>query len=1222
MGFTIVGEKMISLYNQDIIDVNQIQNVLYKKQNKLNKIIDTYIDSIKINSYIESTKKNSLFFNNPLNKLDNKEFIVLIFRNDSIKYWTDNSITIPHRYSNSDLLSPVVELNNGWYILNSKKFKNINIVGLVLLKHKYSIQNKYLENLFQEKFGIPSSIKISMIPLSHSFDILDKQNNYLFSLAPSSDNTEHLDYPYFFGILNFIALLLIILYIHQKFIEISLSKKSNLWLVLIFIILIFVRYLMIKYKLPSHLYLLPIFEPEHFAVTLWYSSLGDFLINSIIILFFSKNIFIAIRPGKISRFLFRKPKNISYIIIFIFIIFSFVLYEYINSLLKSLIYNSSISFSAYKILDIDLFSFIGFIIIALLISSFIIFLDNLILFIKKHASIKVYIIIFLKSFVIIILSVVISNYDMPILSFGYIAAIFIIISVIRYRNIKFQYYSYILLILVTSIFLAIFIYTNTNAKEIEKRKILVSSLANERDLIAEHILSDIELSIPNDESIESYIQRQSSHQLSDISNHMMRRYINGYMEKYELDVSICAKSEKLEKIAVYENCVNNKKQLIEKYGIPIDNSNYYFLDNLSGSISYLGIHDFISEKNDSIIKLYFSLNSKLISQELGYPDLLLDTKIDKISPLSNYSYAKYRNNKLVMRSGNFSYNLTNKAFKTSSSGYSFINYDFYDHTIYNINENNSIILSSPQISKIDLVISFSYIFVFFSLIMSLILIIVNIKGLLKELRLNFRSKLQFSMVLILLLSFLTIGSVTLYFTMEQYSTKHEQTIREKLESLVTELEQKLGNETSLNANWKTNKYLHLDELLSKFSFVFFSDINLYDLKGNLLATSRPEVFNSGLIGKKINHIAFRQLVVNHKAKFIHNENIGKLNYSSAYVMFNNNDNKPLAYINLPYFTKPSVLREELSNLIVTFVNLYVFLLLVAIVTAVAMSTRIMQPLQVIQNSFKEIEIGKTNKPIVYNSDDEIGGLVKEYNRMVKELANSAKLLGKSERESAWREMAKQIAHEIKNPLTPMKLSVQFLQRSWQNNDENFSLRLDRVCKTLIEQINTLSAIATEFSAFAKMPKAHNEEVNIISKIENTVQLFSNTENITIITKLNNHKQLNIVADKEQISRVFINLIKNSIQAVPTDVKGVIEIEVTINNNKVLVKIEDNGTGISEDQKEKLFTPSFTTKTSGMGMGLPIVKNIIENANGTIWFETELKKGTKFFVEFSLKKYDS
>jgi len=431
----------------------------------------------------------------------------------------------------------------------------------------------------------------------------------------------------------------------------------------------------------------------------------------------------------------------------------------------------------------------------------------------------------------------------------------------------------------------------------------------------------------------------------------------------------------------------------------------------------------------------------------------------------------------------------------------------------------------------------------------------------------------------------------------------------------------LAFENDLRSGWATDDYRNLDELLQKFSNVFYTDINLYDPEGDLLATSRAEIFIRELKGIKIDPVAYSQLVINSRNEFVHEEHIGSLKYLSAYVPFKNNENKLLAYLNLPYFTKENVLASEISNLVVAIVNFYVILITISILLAVFLSNEITRPLRMIQDKISTFTLGKTNEKINYETKDEIGSLVKEYNHMVDELTESAELLARSERESAWREMAKQVAHEIKNPLTPMKLSVQHLERSWKNNPEEWEKNLKKIASTLVEQIDELSSIATEFSNFAQMPKANNIKLELKERINDVVGLFSKTEGIqfkTIFTDLETY----IYADREQISRVFINLIKNAIQSVPDGRKGIVEIKLETSDGFAVAKVKDNGKGIPEELGDKLFQPNFTTKSGGMGMGLAIAKSIIENTDGEISYETTVGKGTTFIVRLPLYKQES
>ena len=334
----------------------------------------------------------------------------------------------------------------------------------------------------------------------------------------------------------------------------------------------------------------------------------------------------------------------------------------------------------------------------------------------------------------------------------------------------------------------------------------------------------------------------------------------------------------------------------------------------------------------------------------------------------------------------------------------------------------------------------------------------------------------------------------------------------------------------------------------------------------------------------------------------------------------NSENKFLAYLNLPYFTQSGALTRDVTNLVVAVINIYMILMLVILLMSVFLADRITQPLRMIQNRIAQVSLSEKNEMIQYDRSDEIRGLVEEYNYMVQELERSAGLLAQSERESAWREMAKQIAHEIKNPLTPMKLNVQHLQRTVEKGKGEPEM-VDRISATLIEQIDSLSAIANEFSDFAKMPKAKNEKINLVSKLKSILQLFETTEKAKINLDLGPNKKVYVFADKEQLMRVFINLIKNGLQSIPEGKEGRIEIKLEVVTQKVLVTIRDNGKGIPEEIKDKLFQPNFTTKSAGMGMGLAISYNIVRSFGGSIWYETELEKGTTFFVELpqSLEK---
>ncbi|MBN1250616.1 MAG: HAMP domain-containing histidine kinase [Bacteroidales bacterium] len=1200
------------------VNIEKFSNVLSQKEIKLNSVltdvknqITPFLDSNSTNLFEVISNSNQKF-------LDDEGFIVCLYINDSLRYWTDNSIFINDYYSKSKLNNNVIKLNNAWYFAKKIHQNNLEIIGLFLIKHKYSYKNEYLSDNFHKDYNLPSSIQISVIPLSYSYDIYDKDNNYLLSLVPTNSIISENTSWGIVGLLYFISFSIILLILNKWIRQISISQNHpGRWIIFITAFLIFIRYLMIEFKYPIQIYSLDFFDPGYFAYSWLFPSLGDFFINSLLILFFTNIFFIFFRSGKLIRFLKKKKTVIRLIVSFLNLLFIFIFFYYIIYLINILVYNSSLPLDAYKVLELNLFSLITYIILALLIASLIYLIEKLIFVTKNLIKLKHLLILVIISFSIFTFSYYLIFNNIEYISLIFLFSIISLIIYFHYFYKKPNFSFFIVIIFFSSVYITMFLNQTLTEKEENKAKLLVTRLLNERDRIAEHLLVTTEEKIKADETLNAYISQTKNQQLETIHAYLDKQYFQQYFEKYDLDIVVCCDCEGIEPANSLTNCADYYGNLIDEFGEKIKNSNFYYIDNHDGRLSYLGSINYYDTENLNNYTLYIKLDSKLITSEIGYPDLLIDGKIKKRNTLSSYSYAKYSNHELVTRSGNFPYDLNDKMFQISEDEYKIILIDDYKHLIYKPDNQNLIVLSKLRIKSIDLIVAFSYVFVFLIILILLVIAINNFKSLIYQIQLNFENKLLMAMIFILAISFILVGAGTVYYNIRQFELKHNKNISEKIETVLKGLELEAEKPDSTSTEIFSGNELLISELLAKFSEVYFTDINIYKSNGRLLATSRPELFHKELIGQTMNPEAYRQMKINEKIRFIHKEKIGNLEYSSAYALFKSHNFKEKLYLNLPYFTRPAELRKEISNLIVAVINLYVVLFIIISLVSFFMANKITQPLRMLQNKFKKIELGKQSEQIIYNKKDEIGALVSEYNRMVLKLDESIQLLAKNERESAWREMAKQIAHEIKNPLTPMKLSVQFLQRSWEDKDVNFEKKLEKSAQTLIEQINTLSSIASEFSNFAKMPKPNKEIVNIVEKIENTIVLFSNTENISITSNIDDFQELIIIADNKQVSRAFINLTKNAIQAIPSEKEGKININISKSEKLITIKIKDNGTGINNDQKEKLFIPSFTTKTSGMGMGLPIVKNIIESAEGKIWFETEIHIGTTFFIEFPI-----
>ncbi len=1212
----IFTEKVMMQPEDYKIKTEDVEADLHELENELDVLLNLMkleIDSGKT----EYQNETSLWhFQEDFSNFSKKGFTVLVYKNDSLKYWSDNSFSISPFLSESSYDKVrVIELSNGWYEIREQKHEDIALIGFIKLKNKFSFQNKYLENYFRKELEVPSSMKISEIPVSHGVNIKDSSGEYVLSLVPVNKVNPETSYAELACIFYFLSFAFLLLYLSHLFLKISEKKNSVYFLLGITFVILIARHFMIEYKFPFFIYSLSFFNVDVYAGDGLYRYLGDFLINSMLIMFLSVNVFRIFQIEKIIEYFSKKSKLIIYFLTLLLLSASAVFLHYISDLISNLINHSTISFEIHKVLKINIFTISAFFICSILLVSFIFIIDKTLRILSLFVKFKEFLLIFSVSVLVsaIVYYFLLKHYYIS--SFIFYGIILFTIGIIRFFKNEYRFYTVVILIFICSSFITFFVNHQVQEKEEEKQEVLITELEDVRDDVAELLLQEINLRIQKDTVLINKLSNIVTDHQQIIHAYMESKYFTGFWKKYKLVITVCGNSMFYTANNQADNCEKYYKAQLEQFGIKIGKTNFWFFVNRDGTISYFGFLKVPKEKDDRQISVYIRLDEKLVTKTLGYPELLLDNTTTRNSDLAEYSFAKYTKGKLVSRSGVYQYDLSDKIFKGNTQSSHFLNYAGFKHHITESSEGKVLVISKENPRLVDFVTSFAYLFVFLNIIVLVSIFIDNYKFLFKRLKPDFKNKIQLSFFLILTLTFVLFGAGTLYYAIEQHNQIQNKEMSEKIQSVLIELEHKLSDETELIPEWKSDKYDHLDDLLVKFSQVFFSDINLYDLKGFLLATSRPEIFKRGLIGKQINRNAFTEMSLNKKSQFIQNEYIGSLEYASVYIPFKNKENKIIAYINLPFFGNNFNLQKNISNLLITTINIYVILFIITIVIAFVISGRITQPLRMLQSKFKNIELGKEKQEIKYNKEDEIGELVKEYNRMVNELEKSVKRLAESERESAWREMAKQIAHEIKNPLTPMKLSVQLLLRSRKDNQEDFDRRLNNVAETLIEQIDTLSAIASEFSAFAKMPKAQNEEVEMCSKIKSVVHLFENSNDIDISLELYGNENIKIIADKEQLSRVFINIIKNGIQSIPTGIKGKIFVELTTYGNNVKVTIEDNGAGIPEDKKDKLFKPSFTTKTKGMGMGLAIVKNIVLNAGGEIWFESEENKGTKFFVEF-------
>jgi len=475
-------------------------------------------------------------------------------------------------------------------------------------------------------------------------------------------------------------------------------------------------------------------------------------------------------------------------------------------------------------------------------------------------------------------------------------------------------------------------------------------------------------------------------------------------------------------------------------------------------------------------------------------------------------------------------------------------------------------------------------------------------------KISLRIRIFLSMILLVLLASILILVVTIYQYDEQTKDYNIQRFERKEATTKQTIYLELKNKTIYPVNTK-NLAKIFQERIYEISSINKLNISIYDLNGNLLKSSIASAFEKIDI-KPIPGNILRELIQNSNHKILKTREEDGIGYQSSFSFIHDTKFKRIGILELQFTQDNSEIEKELKEFILRLCLVYILMFLIAIVFAYFLSSYITRSIKTISDKMQQTQLNKRNEKIIINkASSEIEILVEAYNNMIDQLGESAAKLAKSEREQAWREMAKQVAHEIKNPLTPMRLTVQSFERKFNPTEDKAKDKLKEFSQTLIQQIDVMSSIASAFSDFAKMPSQKKEQIEIISVIKFALDIFSEG-----YIKYHPHeKELYANLDKTQLIRVITNLVKNAIQATENEENPIIEVKVLSEENNLIISVSDNGKGISENLKELIFEPKFTTKTSGMGLGLAMIKNIIEAYDGSISFSSKEGIGTVFKV---------
>ena len=729
------------------------------------------------------------------------------------------------------------------------------------------------------------------------------------------------------------------------------------------------------------------------------------------------------------------------------------------------------------------------------------------------------------------------------------------------------------------------VFNHNNIERIAEQKAL--SLANRRNPETEANFVNHILSLESDEEFAKFINNK---QYALAEDYVVNDYFKSIAENYHVGTLIFKDNDSMlvEPMHYYVNILSYVENRIRQ-ARRIDSVMCWVEDNENdNNNTYIYLC-----KSDEV-NIFVECLKKKNSKNMNY-SLLLSPKESREDNL--FSYARYHNQHLIYSYGERNFENTIK--NTRSIWKNEKQY----RTFYLQDGNNTYLVCYPYRLPYNILGAISLFFLLL-IIISGIDFLISSSTRFKSFSPGIRSSILLSLVGSFVIGIIISGFFSIRSINSFNRTFNQDILKEKTTSVKIEIENFLKN----------NSKDDLQAYIINLSNTFLTDINLFDTNYTLVYTSQKSVFEQGFLLDKINPKA--KDVKNDVFNLYTTEKIGELNFSSSYATITDDADRALYYLNIPFINQQKRMEENINNLINNFINMFLFWVNISIIIFILVSDFITKPLQILKDKLKKVDIDGKNEKIIWEKNDEIGELIKTYNQMIEKIEESSILLKQQERNTSWRELANQVAHDINNPLTPMKLSIQYLQKIYNEKPELFEKKFATLAPSLISQIDSISTIASELNNYSKPSTSKKEKTDIIHCLTTAKNLFENTNDIKI--NISTPKQhIFVVGELQPFVRIFNNLLKNAYQAIREKEDGKINITVKEENSLCIVSIYDNGCGIKEEDFPKIFTPHFTTKQDGNGIGLTIVKNIIESYDGTISFLSKENEGTTFNISLNL-----
>lgn len=1136
------------------------------------------LDELEMGKHIEDPER---FFR----LYEQKQIAVYRLHKDSLEFWNNSRINPHWLLKKIHSQEGIVQSAQGYFLFSRRVNGAYTNLAFCQLKPDYPIQNNYLKNHFLKWTGLPENAEISA-PKENSFEVkAGGKSLFFFSIQEPFVLTAF--WQVSLSVLFYLSFVLLL----GAAVFFAESGKGNGRLLIALVLVFFYRFLISWFKWPEFIYLNQLYDLREFgdASSLLGIYYGDILFNAVLLLFSSFIIYRKI-PDRESTQALSWPLFFSIAGAVLTVLFFY-------HSLSSMVENSTLGFNFLSVYNMKPLAFGGLAIAALILISLFGFLYTAVklVFYGKHGLRNTF-------FFTLTAAACVSLIQPSMHWSGHLllpAGIFGILLLKSARIHQAMYYLFLHLV-IYSVFSSLLLNYFIDRNNESEMRLLSYTLSERQDAALENEFRGVEEKIIEDKRLMNLIDLLPNTRV-EIGRFLKQSYFSSYFNRFNVEFFLF--DEKCQPLLESTNALYSNQGYFE------DQINYHSDSSQVKDLFLIRDHKsgtrYISSIQLRTHKLFILIDAKELGEQGSFPDLLLDASQQKQQKSNGISFAVYRAGKLVNRFGDINYPYT-----PPDSALLAKNNSACEHHVYQPDEDTKVIISKGLTNLTGKFTYNSYILVMFFVSALVFLAVYRIFFSASRQKLGLTQRIQSAVILLLLFAITAVGLSSVRLVSRQFENETKKELAEKSAIVLSSLLEEYKTDELFDA---TQPERVIQSLIA-ISRNMDCDISLYSSNGKLISSTQPKLYELGLSSDLLNPRSFLELRNNRAYFSTPEESAGELNYFSHYLPLFGEKKEIMGYVNLPYFSRQSGLQKELSALVSALINVYLALFVLSLFVSLLLSGYITQPLRFIKQQMARLSFGQPNEAIAWSSNDEIGKLVQEYNQMLHKLEESAKLLAASERESAWREMAKQVAHEIKNPLTPMKLNLQHLQYLSKTDPQEFNKRFESAGQSIIEQIDSLANIATAFSNFARLPGFELQDIEPLRILESAVQLFSKTPHLKFEVTPNT----GIVfckGDKEQCMRVFNNILSNAVEALEGLDEAKVTIHSRITNDKLIISIRDNGCGIPEELKASLFSPNFTTKSSGSGLGLAMVKNIMQGFGGRVWFESEKGKGSVFYLEF-------